>query len=194
MEFHLNWQLSRFICQADRCFKTGSTYNSGSEAARGMSEWEVEDVMKDALWMGQLACHGATTVPSCVLQLPSVFLKRGVFNLSEHWSTECAVRAGLCFSMLPFSCHLLTELRHILCSFNRRKPHTSDLLNPSSFAIPLSNSPLSIHRFRECTQGPLYWEKDIQRQVWISSTCPDVDRAKWSWIYCMSSSCIVHVR
>ncbi len=136
----------------------------------------------------------STTIPFCVLHLPSVFLKRSVFNLSEHWSTDCAVREDLCFSMLPFSCHLLTECRRILCSFNRRKPHTSDLLNPSYFAIPLSKSPLSIHRFCECTWRPLYWEKDIQRHVRISSSCPDVDWAKRSWIYCMSSSCIVHVR
>ncbi len=103
----------------------------------------------------------STTIPFCVFHLPSVFLKRSVFNLSEHWSTDCAVREDLCFSMLPFSCHLLTERRCILCSFNRRKPHTSDLLNPSYFAIPLSKSPLSIHRFCECTWRPLYWEKDM---------------------------------
>lgn len=48
--------LASFVMQTDaskRCLP------SGSEAERGTSEWEVEDVMKDVLWMGQLACHGA---------------------------------------------------------------------------------------------------------------------------------------
>lgn len=79
---------------------------------------------------------------------------------------------GICFSALPFSCHLLTELRHILCRFNRRKPHTSDFLNPSSFCYSSEQEPLA--------RSPLLWtylgnallrERHLKTGIRISSSC-----------------------
>lgn len=144
---------------------------------------------------------GSVNMSWCPARQPShpVFLHRPLYSWKEMWiicprvDLQTALSGQASFSCCIFHLSLLTALWHILCSFYRWIAQTSDLFCVTFLflwaRIPCPFQVLWLYP-GAALLGGRHLERDTGIDLQFLSRCWS---RKWLWIYCMSSSCIVHV-